>query len=167
MTQRVGVGLLGNVGIHLQLKHKKQRQVDWTYLQALQYNRVCVCVVFSCSSVSVCPNLTCYYVSLYMWVCVCVFGITQVFTQCLNGSRSTGVMWAGTLPLCCQLRADAPTWCRANMFICCVNISRAGFISACEHAEPIRPTMCVREVATGRETETMMVCSGSGSNLIL
>lgn len=92
--------------------------------------------------------LICLYLSkpdmlLCVFVCVCVFGIKQVFTWCLNELVSTQVMWASTLPLCCRLTANTPTWCRGNMFMCWVNNSRAEFISMCEHAELINRTMCV------------------------
>ncbi len=106
-----------------------------------------------------------------MWVCVCVFAC-WVSHKCSHGvwmsPISTRVMWASTLPPCWWLPANAPTWRRVNMFICCVNNSRAEFIPTCEHAELISQTMCGSKMSQQvQELWNNEGLWGRGGNLIL
>lgn len=127
---------LGNVGMNL-VKHK-MGSLNIVTNTAIQCGRLEVG-----SSAFIVLKLTRYYVY------VCVFGINR----CSYGvwmrpygdvSQLLACLWAAA--------SQRSEWCWVNMFICCVNNSRAEFMSMCVHAELISQTMCFQKVTAGTGT---------------
>lgn len=121
VTQWVTMSLLGNVGIN-QVKHAGMIE------RVSRHCNTNVCE--ACSSAFICLKLTYYCVSVFTCVSVCVRPVRR---RCSHGGGMRPEPHV-------SLHRQRSHMALSNMFICCVNNSRAAFMSTCEYVRPKSPS---------------------------